>query len=150
MRIKKSKISKEINICLCVFFCLLLAFSIWSVFSPQKWDFAILITLMLILFGLYQLINLEWEINSSGIACYVFFGKIKAKTYSWSDFSYIGDLLVVGKGRTLTKKMIVCAEKKPFKKYSNSSAYTLHGHYLSFESTKENQKLFSPYFKTPF
>lgn len=74
------------------------------------------------------------------------FGKIKVKTYLWSNFCYVGSLLVLGKGRTLTSEMIVCAENKPYKKFSNSIAYALHGHYLSFENNEENRKIFSPYF----
>ena len=53
---------------------------------------------------------------------------------------------MLGKGRTLTSEMIVCAENKPYKKFSNSIAYALHGHYLSFENNEENRKIFSPYF----
>lgn len=149
MRIKKSKEIKNVNICLYVLFCLLTIFGVWSFFSPQKWDLTSLVFLIFIVFILYLLINLEWEVSFSGIICFAFWGKIKVKSYLWSDFSYIGPLLVVGKGREFTNKMLVCAEQKPFKRYVNSSAYTLRGHYLAFEDTEENRKLFSPYFKMP-
>lgn len=146
MRIKKPNALKDINICLYAIFCLLFILNIHFAFSGEKWDCALLVLLTSILFLLYILINMEWEINYAGITCYILFGKIKVKTYLWSNFCYIGCLLVLGKGRELTRELIVCAEKKPYKKYSNSIAYTLRGHYLSFENTKENLKLFSPYF----
>lgn len=146
MRIRKSKEIRRINTCLFLFFCLLAVFGIWSFFSPQRWELAILLPLMFILFLLHLLINLEWEVSSSGISCYAFWGKVRVKTCPWSDFSYIGPLPVLGRGRTPTKKMLVCAEKMPFKQYSNSSAYSLHGHYLAFGDTEENRELFSPYF----
>lgn len=146
MRVNKAKNVKEINICLAAIFCLLFVMSICSAFSGEKWSCALLIVLILFLFSLSILINMEWEINCTGITCYILFGKIKAKTYLWSDFCYIGCLPVLGKGRELTRELIVCAEKKPYKKYSNSNAYSLHGHCLSFENTKENLILFSPYF----
>lgn len=146
MRIKKEKNLKKINICLLALFCVLSILSIISAFSNEKMDFMLLISLTFILFFLAMLINMEWEVNRYGITCYIFWGKVKVKTYSWSRFCYIGDLLMLGKGRTLTKKMIVCAVNKPYKKYSNSTAYALHGRYLSFENTTENQSAFSPYF----
>ena len=144
MKIKKAKNLKEINICLYAFFGVLLILAIRSAFSCEKWDCAVLGLLMLFL--LFRLINLEWEVNCAGITCYILFGKIKVKTYLWSNFCYVGSLLVLGKGRTLTSEMIVCAENKPYKKFSNSIAYALHGHYLSFENNEENRKIFSPYF----
>ena len=120
MKIKKAKNLKEINICLYAFFGVLLILAIRSAFSGEKWDCAVLGLLMLILFLLFMLINLEWEVNCAGITCYILFGKIKVKTYLWSNFCYVGSLLVLGKGRTLTSEMIVCAENKPYKKFSNS------------------------------
>lgn len=115
MKIKKAKNLKEINICLYAFFGVLLILAIRSAFSGEKWDCAVLGLLMLILFLLFMLINLEWEVDCAGITCYILFGKIKVKTYLWSNFCYVGSLLVLGKGRTLTSEMIVCAENKPYK-----------------------------------
>lgn len=146
MRIKKQKNLKEINTCLYAFSGVLLILGIRYAFSGEKWDCAVLGLLMLILFLLFMLINLEWEVNCAGITCYTLFGKVKVKTYLWSNFCYVGSLLVLGKGRTLTSEVIVCAENKPYKKFSNSMAYALHGHYLSFENNEENRKIFSLYF----
>ena len=99
---KKAKNLKEINICLYAFFGVLLILAIRSAFSGEKWDCAVLGLLMLILFLIFMLINLEWEVNCAGITCYILFGKIKVKTYLWSNFCYVGSLLVLGKGRTVT------------------------------------------------
>lgn len=75
MKIKKAKNLKEINICLYAFFGVLLILAIRSAFSGEKWDCAVLGLLMLILFLLFMLINLEWEVNCAGITCYILFGK---------------------------------------------------------------------------
>lgn len=145
MRIRKAKELKKINICLCAIFCLLLIACVCSAFFDEKWDF-ILLALFIFVLLLYTLINTEWEVSCAGVACYILFGKVKVKSYPWSSFCYIGSLLVLGKGRPLTREMIVCAEDKPYREYSNSSAYTLRGRYLAFENTEENRRIFASYF----
>ena len=77
MKIKKQKNLKEINICLYAFFGVLLILAIRSAFSGEKWDCAVLGLLMLILFLLFMLINLNGKSIAPVLHAISFLGRLK-------------------------------------------------------------------------
>lgn len=146
MRLKKEQNVKECTICLMGIAVMLLAFFFYSLFAPERWLAPAVALMFFLVLSFAVFLNAQWEIAPSGISMYLFFGKMKAKSYSWEEFRFVSVYPVLGNGRRPEREMIVCAAEEPVKKYKNSRSCMLKGKHLCFENTEENRLIFSPYF----
>ena len=75
-----------------------------------------MIVLILFLSSLSILINMEWEINCTGITCYILFGKIKSKNLFMVRFLLYWLFACIRKGKGIDERINRMRRKETIQK----------------------------------
>lgn len=91
--------------------------------------------------------NQEVVVTKEGIDVSVFFGIIKKKSYTWSDFVFVGPIERLG-SRDETYTVLVCAKKLPKRANRHRNAYIIpRRSAVLIDYVPQNFEALQPFFK---